>query len=265
MKTKKILTLGLVAAMGMTAIGGTLAYFTDTDTATNVIGTGITETDGKVKIELVEQERGDEGLQEFTQEKSLLPIVGSAQGEKDEFGMPTAANYVDKIVNVTNLAEDAYVRVYIGIPTELDNVGDAGKNILHVNVGNKFDPTGQKTEANANVEHTDYYEYWGKEVLVATEIDIDNVDYNIYSYTYQQVLTTEETTGYAAIVGCYLDAGVDYDNDEGHYTINGESIETNLSQVKIPVYAIGVQAAGFDDANTALEAAFGEDYNPWAE
>lgn len=51
---KKILSLCLVVALAATAIiGGTLAYFTDTDNATN------TFTTANVKIDLIEQQRND--------------------------------------------------------------------------------------------------------------------------------------------------------------------------------------------------------------
>ena len=49
---KKIITLCLVVALAATAIiGGTLAYFTDTDTKDNTFAVG------SVQIALVEQER----------------------------------------------------------------------------------------------------------------------------------------------------------------------------------------------------------------
>lgn len=142
---KKILSLCLVVALAATAIiGGTLAYFTDTDNATN------TFTTANVKIDLIEQQRNDDGtaLEDFDNGKVLYPIAGSAQGEKDQFGLPTAENYVDKIVTVKNLASDAYVRVYYAIPEALDNVTDAGKNVLHVNEGNKFVADGGKTNGD---------------------------------------------------------------------------------------------------------------------
>ncbi|MEI3518617.1 MAG: SipW-dependent-type signal peptide-containing protein [Clostridia bacterium] len=72
-------------------VGASLAYFTDKDKAEN------TFTVGKVKIGLNEQQRNADGtaLKKFIENNEALnPIVGSAQGEKDEFGMPTAKNYV---------------------------------------------------------------------------------------------------------------------------------------------------------------------------
>ena len=132
---KKLVTGALLCAFGAVAVtGGTLAYFTDTDDADNIF------TVGSVAIELVEQQRNDDGsaLEAFEQNKVLMPIVGSAQGTSEEVGgvagLPTAANYVDKIITVNNTGKSpAYVRVFLAIPVVLDNVGDASQNVLHFN------------------------------------------------------------------------------------------------------------------------------------
>ena len=58
---KKIIAFGLVVAMlAIAVVSGTLAYFTDSDEATN------TFTVGNVKIQLVEQQSSDAGLVELT-------------------------------------------------------------------------------------------------------------------------------------------------------------------------------------------------------
>lgn len=254
---KKIISLCLVIALAATAIvGASLAYFTDTDSATN------TFTTANVKIDLIEKQRNDAGtaLEDFENGKVLMPIVGSAQGEKDAFGMATAGNYVDKIVTVKNLAVDAYVRVYYAIPTVLDNIGDASQNIIHVNDGNKFVAAGNKTDVNAI--NADYTAYMGKETYLTTAT-IDGVSYNVYYRDYNKVLSKDEETGAAFIVGLYMDKDVDHDGT--NYTIDGQTINFDFSKgVNIPVYAVGVQAAGFTSCADAVTAAFGANYNPWA-
>lgn len=245
---KKILSLCMVVVLAVTAIGGaTLAYFTDTDSATN------TFTTANVKIELIEKQRNEDGtaLEDFENNKVLLPIVGAAQGEKVTVGgvadLPTAGNYVDKIMTIKNNAIDAYVRLYIAIPTVLDNVGDAGQNILHFNWTNESTVEGQ----------------WGTETLAAQNVTIEGVAYNLYYRTYNTVLAKDAVTATPAYVGFYLDKGVDCNVED--YTINGEVIDFDFSEgVKIPVYAVGVQAAGFTSADEAVTAAFGENFNPWA-
>ncbi|MDY2982457.1 MAG: SipW-dependent-type signal peptide-containing protein, partial [Eubacteriales bacterium] len=139
---KRIVTIALVVALVAIAAVGTLAYFTDTDEATNTFAVG------NVEIKLIEQQRqaDEEGnkttnLENFEQDKKLYPIVGSAQGEKDALGMPTAKNYVDKMVTIQNTgSEKAYIRAYFAIPSALDDgyeTFNAGLNVLHFNFGNK--------------------------------------------------------------------------------------------------------------------------------
>lgn len=254
---KKILAMCLcVAMLAIAIVGGTLAYFTDTDEATN------TFTTAKVNIALNEQQRGENGLEAYVNEgKVLYPIVGSAQGTKDAMGMPTAANYIDKIITIKNLNDstDAYVRLYIAIPSVLDNVADAGQNILHFNMGNNF-ATGDYTVAD--------YAYWGAETLLVKDFPIgegdDAINYNIYYRDYNKVMAAGTETGSAAYVGFYMDAKVDYDNANGYYTINGEEIKFDFSKgVNIPVFAVGVQEAGFESAAAAVDAAFGANFNPF--
>ena len=139
---KKTILVAAIAVMLVAAlvVGGTLAYFTDKDNATN------TFTVGNVDIQLIEQQRKLDAdgnkttdLEDFHQGQSLYPIVGSAQGAKDTLGMPTAKNYVDKMVTIQNTgSEKAYIRAYFAIPSALDNgyeTFNAGMNVLHFNFG----------------------------------------------------------------------------------------------------------------------------------
>ena len=267
---KKLLAIGLaVAVLAVTIVGMSIAYFTDTDDATNVF------TVGNVHIQLNEQERqldedGSTILGDFTQNKPLFPIVGSAQGEKDEFGLPTAANYVDKVITIENTgASDAYVRAYFAIPSALDDgyeTFNAGLNILHFNFGNKVDE-------NGNV-YTTYQDEWiwknADNTWKYFETTIDGISYNVYYADYYQVLPAGETTE-RFVDGVYLDAGVDFD-DNGNMTITRNGVTTTvdlggieLDSLNCPVFAIACQAAGFDTAEEAFTAAFGADFNPWAE
>lgn len=266
-KTIALVALALLLVVG--SVLGTLAYLTSTDSATNTFTVG-----AGLKIQLIEKQRNEAGtaLEDFEPNKKLLPIVGSAQGEKDAFGLATAENYVDKIVTIKNLKEDAYVRLYYAIPTVLDNVGDASQNIVHVNDGNKFVAAGNKTDTNAI--NADYTSYMGKEVSVVTGVKLfsdSDVLYNIYYRDYNKVLTANEETGAAFIVGLYLDKAVNFtqaQDTEGKLT--GYKGETKINfdfnaGVKIPVFAVGVQAAGFESCEAAMTEAFGSNYNPWAD
>lgn len=265
---RKIVSICLVAVIALIAIAGaSLAYFTDTDEATNTFAVG------NVKIKLIEQQRNDTGtaLEDFEQNKTLMPLVGDTSS-KDKFGLTTAKNYVDKVVTVKNTGNsDAYVRVLIAIPADLEGSTPA-TNIIHWDKGDKFTLKGDyqfsvtPQPANPNYDTKCVYKNENK---TAT---IDGIVYNIHSFTYTDALSSGKTTEYASLVGFYLDKNIDgyYDeeNEKFVYTTkdaNGNTIDItyDLTQgVKIPVYAQAIQAAGFNSATEAFtESAL--PINPW--
>ena len=255
---KKIVSLALAVCLIAIAAVGTLAYFTDKDAETN------TFTAGGVKIDLIEQQVNEAGteLEAFEQDQVLMPIVGSAQGEKDNFGQPVAANYIDKIVTIKNTGKsDAYVRAYFAIPADLDDgyeTFNAGANILHFNFGNvKTDNGLVSTEGvQWNWTHGNKWNYF--------ETTIDNVAYNVYYADYYKPLAAGATTE-QFVSGVYLDSHVDMDA-RGNY-IDTRFPNADLSilngTVNCPVYAVAVQADGFGSVDAAVTAAFGAKFNPF--
>lgn len=259
---KKILALCLCVALAATAIvGASLAYFTDTDEATNTFAVG------NVKIDLIEQQRqaDEEGnktttLVDFEQNKKLYPIVGSAQGEKDALGMPTAKNYVDKIVTIKNTgSEKAYIRAYFAIPSALDDgyeTFNAGLNVLHFNFGNNA-ATGMSTEGVEWIwTHGSKWNYF--------ETTIDGIAYNVYYADYYQAVDADATTE-QFVQGVYLDKSFDIKDGKAYAFDKEITLDAgwDWNNVSCPVFAVACQAEGFDDAATAMEAAFGANYNPW--
>lgn len=273
MSKKKILTLAIAVIVVVMAVSGaTLAYLKDTDKADNVFAVG------NITIELIEQQRSGEvdesgvpTLEEFEQSKKLLPIVGSAQGEKDKIGMPIAKNYVDKMVTIKNTgSEAAYIRAYFAIPSALDDgygTFNAGLNILHFNFGNKITKEGKAVTTYGNEwiwkQSNGKWNYY--------ETTIEGIRYNVYFADYHTTVDGGETTE-RFVQGVYLDSTFDYVNvrdedEESHYEAFGEEIELDegwdWNNVKCPVFAVAVQAAGFDSADEAITEAFGQQYNPW--
>ena len=228
---KKLLAFAMVFALAAVAVvGGSLAYFTDTDAKDN------TFTTGNVDIELIEN-FGDNNPD--TPEK-LLPATGSAQAG-------TLKNGVTKEVSVKNTgSEDAYVRVHIAIPNVLDNGSDtfdAVKNVLHFNFAK--DSIGEGKWDWSKTSGTPYEDDWNY-----YETSINNVKYNVYVVTYGTALKTGEVTPEKAMHQVYLDSKVTNADVE---KIN-ETLDKNW---KILVVAEGTQAAGFEDAYSALNTAFG--------
>ena len=264
---KKLLALILVVALAVTTIvGGTLAYQVDTEAAVNVAVVGM------VDVELIEQQRGESGLEPFEDAKVLMPIVGSAQGEKDDYGMPVAANYVDKIVRVENTGnQPAWVRVIVAIPAALEG-GSADQNALHWNLGNRFDPKGGKAYNDGAwaVAGNPYFDDFGNPGYELVEnVVIDGMEYNLYTFTTAAPVQAGDTTA-AVMSGFYLDSAVDYDDETGKWLLGDQVIDYDLAGgVVIPVYAQAVQSAGFESAEVAFNSAFGgaisAQNHPWLQ
>lgn len=249
---KKVLSVFLVVALIAITAMGTLAYFTDTDSADNVFALG------NVDIQLVERQRdyvdgqhvANSELETFEDGKLLMPIVGSAQGDKDENGFNLAKNYLDKIVDVKNNGnQPAYVRVLMTFPQQFD-ADRAADMMVHWN----------------NEQWKPYN--WTPKMEAGTYTDESGVVYNIYSFTYNDILPAGETTTSHALVGIYMDSRVDVSVDENGvatYTLGNQSATFPKGyNPQIKVFAQAIQAQGFDSPAEAF-ATSGMSTNPWVE
>lgn len=232
MNKKKILVLAMTLSMvAILAMGATLAYFTDTDTVTNVF------TTGNVEIEIEEQ---------VDEDTLLMP------GKK-----------INKDVFVKNTgSQPAYVRVHIAFPAEMDDGNPsfaAVNNFLHWNFTRDSYADGQwswnKTLDGANYPGNggawNYY-----------ETTIDEKEYAVYVATYETVLAADETTATESLTQVYMDASVDATaNEDGTITYvdsYGNTVTLDAGEeIHIKVFAEGGQSEGFADAFTALNTQFG--------
>lgn len=250
---KKVLTIALaVAVVAILLTGASLAYFTDTDKATNVF------TSGKVDITLNET---------FDKEKAKL--------------MPGDENAIAKVINVTNNEEAAYVRLQIAFPADTLDYSDTDgyyeyNNLVHYNQKYASMAPGEwnwtKTAAGVGGEHPGYPGNGTNYNAYTTTID--NTKYVVFVVTYMTKLEKGDTTKTDAIFQVYLDKYADTEDgvtytapankaDGGYRT---KALSSNLNNYKIYVVAEGAQAEGFDNAYAALDAAFGTpgSYSPWA-
>ncbi len=219
MKKKTILSSALALSVAaILAVGGSLAYFTDNDAKDNVF------TMGNVDIRLDE---------EFEQNSKLYP------GEEKDA--------VTKKVDVTNTgSEEAYVRVHIAVPSELDN--NEYIHLVKPKDGSKWD--------------------WAESTYtttIKTEEDEqgDGIEYNVYVATYQDPLAAEAKTAEPAITSVYMDKKVTNEilaalEEDGILTA---SESDSLRSLNIKVMAEGVQTAGFGSAAAAFTAALPYDGN----
>lgn len=229
---KKILAMCLcVAMLAIAIVGGTLAYFTDTDAETNVF------TTGNVAIDLIEV---------FDAENAkLMPGID-----------------IQKEVTVQNTgSETAYVRVHVAFPAILDSGTPelaAYKNTLHWNFTKESVQEGQwsqlqnKDQVGSNANYPNWPGNGGTYNTYTTEVD--GIAYNVYVITYETALAAGETTQTPAINKVYLDTTVTNEQMTG--------IIDELGEIKVLVFAEGGQEAGFTDAYTALNTQFGD---PMAE
>lgn len=241
MTKKKLLSLCMVGALASTAVvGGSLAYFTDKDAATN------TFTVGNVSIDLEEN---------FTQDSELMP-------GKD----------VTKEVWIKNDGDNrAYVWYEWLIPSKLDSTdGSTGtNNILYVDFyGRTWDNYRENSKywAEGQTEALPLTATWDHDPEVelknglgpqgfAGTVKIGDIEYNKYVTLYHGVLQKNEQTT-LAMSKVYLDSKVDaVENSDGTVTyylvVNGEKKEIgfNLEDTQIIVNAYGIQADNLTDAD----------------
>lgn len=234
---KKILSLALVIALVAIMVSGTLAYFTAEDEVTN------TFTVGSVKIEIYEN--GEATEEDTIPFGPLTPVVNEEDPSADE-------SYFDKVVNVKNTGlNDAYIRVYIAVPSQL----------IHTYL-----------RLDLNTE--------GWSGPVASEAVVDGVTYDVLAYDYTAAVAPGASTG-DLLKGVYLASDVDLAEDENGnlefvrryngeivdysgfiaHTLNADGTYTS-NTVNVLVASQAIQAQGFDDAASALNAGFTT--HPWA-
>lgn len=247
MNKRKILVMAMALAMcAILVVGGTLAYFTDTDSAKNVM------TTGNVKIEQIEQQRDENGeLEEFEDDKKLYPItkpfnydeyVTIVPDQKDRGLADNDYNVVDKIVTVKNVGtEEAYARTIFAY--EMLKVVDEKGNVEWKNPLWKMDGPLVVSAildiyGNGMQSVNDAEGNW-------LTFELDGIKYVVCEY-YHGALAPQETS-VPSLLQIYLKA--DVDNEFYDYVGEEYNILT-LSQA--------TQTAGFNDCREALEQAFGK-------
>lgn len=265
-KHSKIVLCALLVLSLLAGTTGTIAYLQDSDSDVNVM------TLGKVEIDQLEYERvqkadgsyemihsdkyNDDGykLQEYTQEKPLLPAVGTVTGYGeaayfDQLGAGASGgqkvlagiqNVQDKFVLVKNTGKsDAYVRTLIAYEAGtaegvMGNPGGAESNLIMPSHGGNWQANeiGLVAIKGNNYFVTEYVYTGNEDRHTGGILPPGEYTYNSLAQVYMSPRATNEDV--EAIDG----------NDNGTYDI------LVLSQA--------VQADGFADAQTALDISFGE-------
>lgn len=240
---KKILTLCLVVALAATAvIGGTLAYFTDTDYNKNVM------TTGNVEIDQIEKEHNEEGdLVDFTDDKPLYPVTEDITGTEWYGKEP---NLVEKIVSVKNTGTNtAYVRTLFAFEAGPADADIKGTDLLggHYIRFRHYDGNEIKfsTVQNANDGSDVYFVKDGTRYVVG-----------VAYYNTSKVTDTDGKEKISAIAA----------NDTTDpslravwlmSTADNEFYDYVGDKYDILVLSQAVQTQGFDTAEEAFDAAYG--------
>ena len=255
---KKILALSMCIALAAIAIvGASLAYFTDTKSATN------TFTVGNVKIQLLESSlhRENAGYSNGTTEDQLKPQNAELWSNLDKEGTGNTSKYkagdtfytdaqieanaaqysckniklnpgqsYHKMPYVKNIgANDAYIRIRVMIPAELDTA------VLNSSM--------YTTTALNNKEFTMAYDNSG--------VDRDGLKYNVYTFTRIDTLAPNELTYWNVWGTIHMDADVTNEEIE---TLFGEGKTFADGTFPVLVEADAIQADGFADATAAFDA-----------
>jgi len=247
MSKKKLVSLCLVLALLVTAaIGGTMAYFTDTDSAKNVM------TTGNVEIEQIEQERDEEGnLVAFNDDKKLYPITEEFKYDKDvvivegQKARPMADNdynVVDKIVTVKNNGtEAAYARTIFAYEM-LKVVNENGDVEWRYPLDGMDGPLVVSTVA-------DFYGIGMQKVVDAdgnwVTFEMNNIKYVVCEYYHGELASNE--TSVPSLLQIYLKSNV---GNEFYDSVGAEYEILALTQA--------TQSQGFTDCRDALEQTFGK-------
>lgn len=243
---KKIVSLALAVCLIAIAAVGTLAYFTDTDDATNTFTTG--------KVDITLNETDNKGA-DFQQNQKLLPGSSSAN-----------AIAKNATVTVSQDSEDSWVWVELLIPSALYNSkteANETNNALHYNQFINYLQGYNKDSANVNaVECAKVYpsdHQWSLMKYVG-EVTVDNATYSLLRTTHKDIVKAGETTS-PAVNQFYMDNDV-YIGANGDYMIPavGASADPATRFVayngswEVIVNAYAIQAAGIADVDAAVAA-----------
>lgn len=254
---KLILILAVVMSIALAA-GSTMAYLQDTDEDVNVMTLGNVYIDQieKERIEQSDDNTSSENVKDFEDDKPLYPYVGKLDwadeyqnwetGGSNQLFTDEVKNVLDKFVFVKNTgSSDAYVRTWFAFEQ-----GDYTEAELNKLLGINF-----------NKNHWSYD-------IVANNVEIGNGKYQIVVATYlgnagedksvhpDGVLASGETTR-PSLLQVYLD------KTAGNEEVKNLDSNGN-GKYDILVVSQAVQTAGFDNAETALNAAFTNEY-PFAD
>lgn len=260
---KKIMAIVLVVALTATiSVAGTMAYLSDTDEDVNVM------TMGNVKIKQHEYERGIDAngnyetvttnrgtgykLVDFTQNKPLYPAVGAVTGWDstrvfyDQFGEGHELGVMDVLAGLNNV-QDKFVFV--------ENTGNSDAYVRTIIAFEAGQCTVEEWDALVKTSSHTFWEY----TFLDETVTIGDNAYVIVECNYSKSDNARHPDGIVH-PGDYT-----YNNLAQIYMVpeaTNEDVEkldgNGNGTYDILVLSQAVQTAGFSNAQTALDTAFGD-------
>lgn len=234
---KKILSLCLVLALGATAIiGGTLAYFTDTDDAVNTFTTGNVEidlTEAVVKAD-VDGNLIDSGARQD---------IGKSEDSYD-YGKLYPGQTVFKDPTIENTgSEDAYIAAVITVTDgegDLQNIlGTGYENLLGIQTMISGGLVQENAQMTGSFENLPIY---GDDTYhIYQTADKENGTYKFYIW-----VEDVQSTGDQVVLFDKISVPADWDNEQ----------MAEMKELSIKVEAYATQTYGFHSCYEAVKAAF---------
>lgn len=247
MNKKKLLVVTMVLAMvAVLAVGGTLAYFTDTDVATNVF------TVGNVDIDLTEAKiKEDENGDLVADGDNRVDVDGTDDfGSIYHYGKLYPAQTVTKDPTIENKgSEEAYLAAKVIVSDGEGDIerliGTGYENLLGIQA---IVSGGFVKENDTLKDYNGLAPVYGDatySVYQAVET-IDDEQVWVFYFFYEPITKT----GDKITLFDTISIPADWDNAE----------MAELAELKIQVQAFGAQAHGFDTCFEAMTTAFPEDF-----
>ena len=269
---KKVIAICLCVALAAVAVvGASLAYFTDTKSATN------TFTVGNVKIDLIESRYHRQGYNSTNDSDIPAPtqtasgmkyVTGDAKIYSNDEIKADAENYLDYITKrgenmvpgkkiakspyvINTGANDAYIRIRVMIPS------DANRDYWQARSGgvikSQFCTTAITSGEFMHNDKTTYNPFI--DASGRGYIDENGVGYDVYTFIRNEPLKPGEMTEWNVWNYIGLDADATSANiqtaiNKGAILVSGDGTMT----VNVLVQADAIQAEGFADAKAAFAA-----------
>jgi len=222
---KKILALCLVVALAITAIGGaTLAYFTDTEKATN------TMVIGNVEINIDEWQYGDNGWEDYDDGEFVLYPLENEQGQ-------ALYNKSVRTYNTSPSKDDVYLRSFVLIEKNDALSADYVANDccfpgIHFGYDNS---ASSWTASYDNKTH-----YGSKEAgTLAETVTVDGNEYWVVWYVvYDETSAIPYDAALASLHSVWMDENIEQDDLDG-WGDDG---------VQVIAFSQGIQAEGLTHA-----------------